>query len=57
MCIYMSYSLAAGDNICVWDIVMDGGSLGPPTENFEFGRCDVLYSGNPNPQNSFRFIA
>ena len=53
----MSYSLAAGDNICVWDIVMDGGSLGPPTENFEFGRCDVLYSGNPNPQNSFRFIA
>ena len=40
----MSVSLAAGDNICGWSVVMDW-SGSPPSENVKIGRCDFLYSG------------
>ena len=44
MCVCVS--VAAGDYLCVWGVVMERGSGGSPPEQVEFGRCDFLYSGD-----------
>ena len=45
MCRYMSVSVVAGDGSCWCGVVIDWVSGGTPTEDFELGRCDFLYSG------------
>ena len=46
MCRYMSVSVAAGGEICLWGVVMDEGSGGRENDLVDVISCILVHSGD-----------